>query len=121
MSMMYTNASLFGVISCLSDQVQNLLQENLKHLHKQARSVQVGQEEEKDKEEVLGLHARDETSTSPELIISREEIQKIVVAQLKQAKGDVLQSDCDKPCPSFHDQFSYPEDKVFPSLSSSTT
>ena len=56
--MMHTIASLTGVISRLSDQVQNLVQENSKNLHRQAPLVQVGQEEE----EALGLHKRAGTS-----------------------------------------------------------
>ena len=42
-------------------------------------------------------------------MISREEIQKIVAAQLKQFKGDALRSEGDKPYPSFHDQVTYPK------------
>ena len=38
-SMMHTIASLIGVISRLNDQVQNLLQENSKSLHRQVPSV----------------------------------------------------------------------------------
>ena len=59
---MHTVASLTGVISRLSDQVQNLFQENPKRLHRQAPSVQAGQEGEEDEEEVLGLHERARTS-----------------------------------------------------------
>ena len=72
--MMHTIISFTRVISHLSDQVQNMLQENSKSLHRQAPSVQVGQEEEEDEEEVLGLHERVGTSVAPELMISLEEI-----------------------------------------------
>ena len=41
-SMMHTVTSLTGVIFPLSDQVQNLFEENLKKLHRQAPSVQAG-------------------------------------------------------------------------------
>ena len=78
-------------------------------MHRQPPSVQAGQEEEEDEEEVLGLHERTGTSAAPELKISREEIQKIVAAQLKQSKGDALRSEGDKPYSSFHDQVAYPK------------
>ncbi|KAH7691876.1 Retrotransposon gag domain-containing protein [Dioscorea alata] len=107
-SMMHTVASLTGAISRLSDQVQNLLHENSR-AHRQAPSVQVIQEEEDDEEEVLGLHKQDGTSTVPEPMLSREEVQKIVAAQLKQAKGATVKSDGDKPYSSFHDQVVYPK------------
>ncbi|KAH7688681.1 Retrotransposon gag domain-containing protein [Dioscorea alata] len=42
-------------------------------------------------------------------MISREEVQKIVAAQLKQAKGATVKSDGDKPYSSFHDQVAYPK------------
>ncbi|XP_039130899.1 uncharacterized protein LOC120267304 [Dioscorea cayenensis subsp. rotundata] len=88
--------------------VQNMLHDNSR-VHRQAPSVQVIQEEEGDEEEVLGLHEQAGTSAVPEPMISREEIQKIVVAQLKQAKGATLKSDGDKPYSSFHDQVAYPK------------
>ncbi|XP_039144879.1 uncharacterized protein LOC120282187 [Dioscorea cayenensis subsp. rotundata] len=78
-------------------------------VHRQAPSVQVIQEEEDDEEEVLGLHEQAGTSAVLEPTISPEEIQKIVAAQLKQAKGATLKSDGDKPYSSFHDQVAYPK------------
>ena len=113
-SMMHTVASLTGVISRLSDQVQNMFQENSRNLHRQPPSVQAGQDEEEDEEEVLGLHERARTSAAPEPMISREEIQKIVAAQLKQSKGDALRSEDDKPYSSFHDQVAYPKGYSIP-------
>ena len=42
-------------------------------------------------------------------MISREEIQKLVTAQLKYSKGDALRNDGDKPYPSLYDQVVYPK------------
>ena len=84
-----------------------MFQENSKNLYRQPPLVQAGQEEKEDEEEVLGLHERAGTSAAPELMISREEVQKIVAAQLKQSKDDALKSEGDKPYSSFHDQVAY--------------
>ena len=65
------------------------------------------------------MHERARTSAATELMISREEIQKIIVAQLKQSKGDAHRSDGDKPYPSFHDQITYPRGTMFLSSSNS--
>ena len=81
--MMHTVASLTGVISRLSDQVQNMFQENSRNLHRQPPSVQAGQDEEEDEDEVLGLHERAGTSAAPEPMISREEIQKNSCCSIK--------------------------------------
>ena len=78
-------------------------------MHRQALLVKAGQEEEEDEKEVLGLHERAGTLAAPESMISREEIQKIVAAQLKQSKSDALRSEGDKPYPSFHNEVTYPK------------
>lgn len=53
---MYIVASLTSVISWLNNQVQNLLQEKSRVLHRQVPSIQVAQEEKDNDEEVFGLH-----------------------------------------------------------------
>lgn len=94
----------------MSDEVQNLLQENSRVLHRQVSSTQVTQEEEEDDdEEVLGLHERGETSVALEPMKSKEEIQKIVVAKLIQAKGSTHKIDGGKAYPSYPDQVAYPK------------
>ncbi|KAH7689408.1 Retrotransposon gag domain-containing protein [Dioscorea alata] len=43
------------------------------------------------------------------VVMTREEIQRMVVAELKQAKGSETRSDRDKPYPSYHDLVPYPK------------